>query len=205
MGYIIFKQQKISFHLLPPETEIIGIVNPAQQQQQMNNNTIQVIRQAMKDHIPINFNIFDEILKVANGEMTAEQAKAAFGMTALLEAILEDIPDPSVHSYNKEVSNNSSHIGESFVMDPFSMTATTVGYDSYLGRTCTGRIYSGSISMNKQVSVLRRNSTGEGINPSSTITGIFVNRGISRTPLEPAIAYAGDIVTLAGVPNSMRT
>jgi hypothetical protein len=58
--YIIYKQQKISFHLLPPETEIIGIVNPAQQQQQMNNNTIQVIRQAMKDHIPINFNIFDE-------------------------------------------------------------------------------------------------------------------------------------------------
>ena len=48
------------FPPLPPETEIIGIVNPAQQQQQMNNNTIQVIRQAMKDHIPINFKIFDE-------------------------------------------------------------------------------------------------------------------------------------------------
>jgi len=141
----------------------------------------------------------DEALKVANGEMSAEQAKAQFGMTALLEAILDDIPDPSVHSYDEALSTGSSHTGETFAADPFSMTATTVGYDPYLGRTCTGRIYSGSISMNKQVSVLRRNSNGqEGINPSATVTGIFVNRGISRTPLEPAIAYAGDIVTLAG-------
>jgi GTP-binding protein len=35
------------------------------------------------------------------------------------------------------------------------------------------------------------------------LTGLFVNRGISRTPLEPAIAFAGDIVTLSGVPDSI--
>jgi GTP-binding protein len=40
--------------------------------------------------------------------------------------------------------------------------------------------------------------------PSSQVTGIFANRGVSRAPLDPPIAVAGDIVTLSGVPDSTR-
>ena len=40
--------------------------------------------------------------------------------------------------------------------------------------------------------------------PSSSVTGLFINRGISRASLEPAVASAGDIVTLAGIPESMK-
>lgn len=38
----------------------------------------------------------------------------------------------------------------------------------------------------------------------TTLKGLFVNKGISRVPLESEIACAGDIVTLAGVPDSIR-
>eukprot|EP00580_Thalassiosira_gravida_P008108 CAMPEP_0201646594 /NCGR_PEP_ID=MMETSP0493-20130528/34215_1 /ASSEMBLY_ACC=CAM_ASM_000838 /TAXON_ID=420259 /ORGANISM="Thalassiosira gravida, Strain GMp14c1" /LENGTH=58 /DNA_ID=CAMNT_0048121793 /DNA_START=35 /DNA_END=208 /DNA_ORIENTATION=+ len=36
------------------------------------------------------------------------------------------------------------------------MTATSVGYDPYLGRTCTGRIYSGQINSGDAITLLTR-------------------------------------------------
>eukprot|EP00536_Pseudo-nitzschia_multiseries_P011051 jgi/Psemu1/319997/estExt_fgenesh1_pm.C_3580001 len=109
-------------------------------------------------------------------------------------------------------------VEEEFVNDRFSLAAVTVGYDSYLGRTCTGRITSGHVTANDAVTVLRRkdpdddtnnegkgsgSGSGEPVTPT-TLKGLFVNKGISRVPLESQIAYAGDIVTLAGVPDSIR-
>jgi GTP-binding protein len=152
------------------------------------------------------------------------------GMTVLLDKLLELIPEPSVSVYNKNntttsistgdnndnpsFSTSTSMMGEDFVNDKFSLAAVTVGYDSYLGRTCTGRIASGHVTVNDSVTVLRRldnddnentaTSTSTTVTPPTTLKGLFVNKGISRVPLESQIAYAGDIVTLAGVPDSIR-
>lgn len=130
------------------------------------------------------------------------------------------VDDGSV-SPSKSVSSSSSISGECFVDDKFSLAAVTVGHDPYLGRTCTGRITSGHVTANDTVTVLRRrdNSTlnadvddGDANDdhfnttntPTTSLKGLFVNQGIVRVPLESKIAYAGDIVTLAGVPDSIN-
>ena len=159
----------------------------------------------------------DVAVAIAKGEKDTKEAAGT--MAGLLDAILEDIPAPSVHWYGDDAGGSTADGTpkkvEDFANEPFSMTANTVGYDSYLGRTCTGRIYSGQITTGDSITLLKRqdkdsddtttggsasNSTG----PKSEVAGVFANRGISRVPLEPAIAHAGDIVTLAGVPDSMK-
>ena len=133
------------------------------------------------------------------------------GMQVLLDRILETIPEPIVQCH--EVScfvEGASFPGEKFENDAFSLAAVSVGYDSYLGRTCMGRINSGSVKLGDELTFIRRPMEEDGITDAkttypgcSTLGGIFVNRGISRMPLNEGIAYAGDVVTLAGVPDSM--
>jgi GTP-binding protein len=139
-------------------------------------------------------------------------------MTVMLDHLLKTIPPPTVESYSLLEEHNGNHSplpAESFSMDPFSLAAVTVGYDAYLGRTCTGRITSGSIAINDEVAILRREAgqtsgsnqvtkMASSDDTVSTLNGIFVNRGISRVPLESGKAFAGDIVTLTGVPDSIR-
>ena len=148
----------------------------------------------------------------------AGSKEKAMSMRGLLDAILEDIPAPSVHWYGGSSSSDDELGVEDFTNEPFSMTATTVGYDPYLGRTCTGRVYSGRAIMGDGITLLpRRVTAGEAVaagggeapttvttGPSTQIMGLFANRGVSRAPLDPPIAVAGDIVTLAGVPDSMK-
>jgi len=164
-----------------------------------------------------------DVLREIVEDGTVDKATTNTSMTLLLDKLLELIPEPSVKVHNevtarKSSSNEQSSMqGEDFVNDQFSLAAVTVGYDSYLGRTCTGRITSGHVTANDTVTVLRRKDPGDdqqqGENEKSkgepavaptTLKGLFVNKGISRVPLESQIAYAGDIVTLAGVPDSIR-
>ena len=77
---------------------------------------------------------------------------------------------------------------------PFSMLATTLEADPYLGRILTGRIESGTIVANGQVHALR---TGSGRIESGRITKILAFRGLERQPVDQA--SAGDIVALAGL------
>jgi len=131
-------------------------------------------------------------------------------MALLLDRLLELIPEPCVRVHDKSSDNEDESMqGDGFVGDRFSLAAVTVGYDSYLGRTCTGRITSGHVTAGDTVTVLRRATNEEdeddreAATPATALKGLFVNRGISRIPLDSGIAYAGDIVTLAGVPDSI--
>jgi GTP-binding protein len=77
-----------------------------------------------------------------------------------------------------------------------------------------GRIASGAVSVGSEVAILRRDTELDDSNlahlatlpleEASSLNGIFVNRGISRVPLENETAFAGDIVQLSGVPDSVR-
>lgn len=146
-------------------------------------------------------------------------------MSLLLDTILEKIPEPSVRIYSPDPSegeNSSSSSAsipsfpaEAFRNDKFSLAAVSVGMDPYLGRTCSGRIMSGSVGHNDKVTVLQRISkepnrlteqtpqlaatTNSGATASTNVTGVFVYRGIHRVPLDDDRAYAGDYVTIAGV------
>ena len=83
-------------------------------------------------------------------------------MKVLLNSILEVIPEPAVWLYDKSSlpkgsdENGAGHPGDAFAKDKFSLAAVTVGYDPYLGRTCMGRIYSGSVALQDELIVLKK-------------------------------------------------
>jgi GTP-binding protein len=208
-----------------------------------------------------------ELAERQDGDYDQEE----FGMHKLLDVIVREIPEPAVRVYHEHENNSSSsnntfssssssvsssdgcvshnatffasaHHNGTISQQPLSMAAVTVGYDPYLGRTCTGRIVSGSVQVGDAVMVLSRNAnqqqqqssnatstpnnsgrgntnaasasaTASSSSPSSslssTISGIFVYKGIHRVPFPESgvdgtiIASAGDCVTLAGVPQDM--
>ncbi len=95
----------------------------------------------------------------------------------LFDLVLEHVPTP-----NKDKNA------------PFSMLATTLEADPYLGRILTGRIETGTINVNTAVKVL--SGTGEVVE-NERITKILGFRGLNRIPLESA--EAGDIIAVAGL------
>jgi GTP-binding protein len=130
-----------------------------------------------------------------------------FGMEGLLDVLIREIPEPAVHSYNVAANSGAkeSQEGTFFADDKFSLAAVTVGFDQYLGRTCTGRIVSGSVQMGDAVTFLPREATTDNnatVVEPTTISGVFVHTGIQRTPFEER-AYAGDCITLTGVPQNI--
>jgi len=115
-------------------------------------------------------------------------------MSSILDSIIDYIPAPVV------IEDHESRT--------FAMAAATVGYDKFLGRMCTGRIFSGSVRINDSLKVVARDGS---INENSNnVVEIFVNRGVDRVPLSStsdgsdAVAKAGDIVTLASVPDTIQ-
>eukprot|EP00548_Thalassiothrix_antarctica_P004385 CAMPEP_0194130350 /NCGR_PEP_ID=MMETSP0152-20130528/1406_1 /TAXON_ID=1049557 /ORGANISM="Thalassiothrix antarctica, Strain L6-D1" /LENGTH=655 /DNA_ID=CAMNT_0038824837 /DNA_START=176 /DNA_END=2143 /DNA_ORIENTATION=- len=138
-------------------------------------------------------------LELAVGDSASDDAT----MAQVLNAILEYIPEPKVISYkNNNVKEGESTDKSIHNNEKFSIAATTVGFDQYMGRTCTGRIYSGSVAMNDSLVVLKRGET-DIMTPPMTLGDVCVNIGISRVSLDPPVASAGDIVTLLGVPDSI--
>jgi GTP-binding protein len=77
---------------------------------------------------------------------------------------------------------------------PFAMLATTLEYDSYLGRVLTGRIYSGVARLNMPVKSLRRDGS---VVEQSRLSKLLAFRGLERRAIEEAVA--GDIVAIAGL------
>jgi GTP-binding protein len=77
---------------------------------------------------------------------------------------------------------------------PFSMLATTLEADPYLGRVLTGRIHAGTVKLNQMVKSLSRDGT---LIEQFRIAKILAYRGIERVALE--VADAGDIVAVSGM------
>ncbi len=77
---------------------------------------------------------------------------------------------------------------------PFSMLATTLEADPYLGRVLTGRIATGRATVNMPIKALdQQGSTVE----SGRATKLLAFQGLDRVPIESA--EAGDIVAIAGL------
>jgi GTP-binding protein len=77
---------------------------------------------------------------------------------------------------------------------PFTMLATTLEADPFLGRLLTGRVESGRLSAGATIKALRRD--GAEIE-RFRVSKILAFRGLGRQPVERA--EAGDIVALAGM------
>lgn len=77
---------------------------------------------------------------------------------------------------------------------PFSMLATTLEADKFIGRMLTGKIHSGSVKTGDTIKVLTH---GNKEVERFRVTKIMAYRGLTRQSLDEA--QAGDIVAIAGV------
>ena len=77
---------------------------------------------------------------------------------------------------------------------PFTMLATTLDYDPYLGRVLTGLIHSGVARLNMPVKSLARDGR---LIEQARLTKLLAYRGLERQPIEEA--RAGDIIAVAGL------
>ncbi|MBL8686105.1 MAG: translational GTPase TypA [Alphaproteobacteria bacterium] len=78
--------------------------------------------------------------------------------------------------------------------DKFTLLATILEADPYLGRILTGRINSGRAKMNMPVKAL---SPSGAVIEQGRLTKLLAFRGVERIPVEQAVA--GDIIAVAGL------
>jgi GTP-binding protein len=78
--------------------------------------------------------------------------------------------------------------------EPFTMLATTLSADPYLGRILTGRVESGTLRAGDTLKALSR----DGVRLEQfRVSKILAFRGLGQQPID--VAEAGDIVTVAGM------
>ena len=76
---------------------------------------------------------------------------------------------------------------------PLQFLVSAIDYDNYIGRVGTGRIHNGQVTTNDTVTLIKR--SGEHV--TSRVSKIFSYEGMKRIEIKKA--YAGDIVSLAGI------
>ncbi len=100
-------------------------------------------------------------------------------LTALFRKVMAHVPAP------KQVANADK---------PFTMLATTLEADPFIGRLLTGRVETGKIVAGATIKALR---PGTGEIERFRVSKILAFRGLGRQPVDSA--EAGDIVALAGL------
>jgi GTP-binding protein len=100
-------------------------------------------------------------------------------LSALFDKIVEHVEAPA----------QQSRAGE-----PFSMLATTLGADPFLGRILTGRVESGTLKAGETIHALSVDGTKI---EQFRATKILAFRGLGQQPIDEAVA--GDIVSIAGM------
>ena len=102
-------------------------------------------------------------------------------LTPLFQLIIDHVPAPDCNGTRCQIDA------------PFSMLATTLEADPYVGRILTGKIESGTVRVGQTVKAI--NMRGELVE-TTKITKIIEHRGIEKVSLDSA--SAGDIVVVAG-------
>ncbi|MFN3313786.1 MAG: translational GTPase TypA [Hyphomonas sp.] len=110
------------------------------------------------------------------GWMSTQYEEARANMDELFQLVVDHVPVPYVED------------------GPFRFLATTISADPFLGRILTGRILSGAAKPNQSIKVLSRDGQ---LVEQGRISKVLAFRGLERVPVDEA--YAGDIVSLAGM------
>jgi len=100
-------------------------------------------------------------------------------LSALFSLVLAHVPAPAQLARQDE---------------PFSMLATTLTADAFIGRVLTGRVETGTLRTGQTIKALDR--SGSEIE-RFRVTRIMAFRGLAQQPIDQA--EAGDIVSLAGM------
>ena len=100
-------------------------------------------------------------------------------LSALFNLIVRHVPPPRQQKHAEE---------------DFSMLATTLGADPFIGRILTGRVETGRLRTGQTIQALSR--IGQKIE-QFRVSKIMAFRGLGQQPIDEAVA--GDIVTIAGM------
>ena len=100
-------------------------------------------------------------------------------LSAMFELITSHVPAPA------QIAD---------VDKPFTMLATTLGGDPFLGRLLTGRVESGTLTAGQTIKAMSRDGT---LIENFRATKILAFRGLEQTAIDTA--EAGDIVSIAGM------
>jgi len=100
-------------------------------------------------------------------------------LDVIFNAIKNDIPAPTVE-----------------LDKPFQMLVTALSYDSFKGKYAVGRITRGQVKAGDLVVLIDK----DGKQTKAKIDGVFASQGVSKYPVDDAIA--GEIIQLTGVANA---
>lgn len=78
---------------------------------------------------------------------------------------------------------------------PFKMQIANLAYDNYVGRMGIGRVYEGKAKVGQTVTIIGN----DGVRRTGKISKVFTTLGLRK--IEVTEAEAGDIITLAGIPD----
>ncbi|MDG1286997.1 MAG: translational GTPase TypA [Rickettsiales bacterium] len=115
-----------------------------------------------------------------DGWCTRELDDERKDLTPMLDLIIDHVPEPEV---DKEA--------------PFTMLATLLESDPFLGRILTGRIVSGVATVNMPFKTINLDGTQV---ESGRLTKLQTFSGVERVPVDKAVA--GDIISIAGTSTS---
>jgi len=107
--------------------------------------------------------------------MSTDWRERTSDITALLDAILEYIPEPKVG------------VGAA------QMLITSLDYSSYIGRIAVGRLHRGVLKSGQPVMLLKRN----GGRVRSSIKGLYLFEGLGKMKVDEVVA--GDICAIMGI------
>ncbi|MEZ5344186.1 MAG: translational GTPase TypA [Pyrinomonadaceae bacterium] len=155
----------------------IAVVNKIDRQDQRAEEVVDEIYDLFIDlganddqiDFPILFAIAKEGIAKTSMDDDSKNLKPIF------EEIVKTIPEP------KEIRDDS-----------LQLLVTNIDYNEYIGRLAIGRIFSGEITKNTEVSVSKRDGTLE----KTRVRELFVFEGLERKKVETA--GVGEIVALAG-------
>ncbi len=99
-------------------------------------------------------------------------------ITPVFEAIMKEIPEPTGDAEK-----------------PLQILVTSIAPDNFKGRLATGRVWNGKITQGQDITHINR----EGIEKKFRVTSLMRFEGLQRTEIKEA--EAGDIVTIAGIPD----
>lgn len=162
---------------LKPVVVINKIDKPARRIEEVEDELADLFLELATDDSQLHYPIYYAIGREAKAWKTVPENPAEHtDLTPIFEAIINDIPSPSV---NQDGS--------------LQLLVTSLSYDSFLGKYAIGRITRGSAKKGQALSLIKR----DGSEVSARIEKLFGYRGLNREEIEAA--SAGDIIAIVGV------
>ena len=161
---------------LKPIVVINKIDKPAARPMQVVDMVFDLFVSLGADDAQLDFTYVFAIAREGIAKKTLEQDSK--DLTPLFDVIMEKVPEAE---QNLDV--------------PFRMQPSALGYDNYLGRLAIGRVFEGTAKMGDKVYI----KTPDGKTRQGKISKVCVMLGLKRVEVPEAVA--GDIVTIAGIPD----